>query len=169
MGIRERINSKRSVGRSIAIFALVWAVQMKYIWALHNLYDDLPGNYSVYVARLISMCGSLFFIWFFLPDGLKRFRVNLRGKKSGYFLGAIIGYFIVGYFQVRSYGLSIPSVLDGGVFALFIGLDEEFFDRGFVFALLEYWGVEIALFGSAVIFGAEHFLNYLYALIFLYK
>ena len=162
MGIRERIYSKRTVGRSIAIFALVWAVQMKYIWALHNLYDDLPGNYSVYVARLISMCGSLFFIWFFLPDGLKRFKVNLRGNRSGVFVGAMVAYFLTGYFEMRGQGLPISQIFDGGIFALFIGLDEEFFDRGFVFALLENWGVEIALFGSAVIFGAEHFSNYLY-------
>jgi membrane protease YdiL (CAAX protease family) len=56
----------------------------------------------------------------------------------------------------------ILQTFDALLFSLFIGLDEEFFNRVFVFGLLQRIGVEFAMAVSAVIFGMAHLTNYFY-------
>ena len=154
--------AKRSVARSFALFAFVYLLQFKLMRYLPIDKLNLPGNLDVYLYRSISVGISLFFIWLFIPQVLKRFRINLRDKTGLIIAVALVYYFVLGFVDHHGQGLSFWQIIDGGIFALFIGLDEEFFDRGFVFRLLERWGTELALFGSALIFGAEHFGNFLY-------
>jgi membrane protease YdiL (CAAX protease family) len=57
--------------------------------------------------------------------------------------------------------ISIIRITEAFVFSLFIGLDEESFDRGFVFGLLEKYGTWFPVLASSAIFGLEHFGNFL--------
>ena len=147
--------------RTLAVLILVFVIQYKVIWSLPILKWDLPGNLPVYLARLTSMASSLFFIWLFAPNALKRFRIGFKGKSSAVVLGALMAFLTIGYFSARNQNLAFLQLMDGAVFSLFIGLDEEFFDRGLIFGLLERHGTEFALAVSALIFGGEHFMNFL--------
>lgn len=51
------------------------------------------------------------------------------------------------------------QILQGLVFALFIGIDEEFFSRGFIYASLEGYGVLVASAISSIHFGLLHLGN----------
>ena len=51
------------------------------------------------------------------------------------------------------------QILQGLVFALFIGIDEEFFSRGFIYACLEGYGVLVATVISSIHFGLLHLGN----------
>ena len=99
-------------------------------------------------------------IWFFAPQALQRIRIKFSGVGTLKVVAVIIGYFLAGLLVTRNYELPFWVVIDGGIFALFIGLDEEIFDRGLIFGLFEKWGTEFALLTSSVIFGLQHITNF---------
>jgi membrane protease YdiL (CAAX protease family) len=62
-------------------------------------------------------------------------------------------------FHTNFHGHSAPSIFEGFIFSLSIGFAEEFFSRGFIFGILEKYGVWAAVIGSSIHFGALHIMN----------
>ena len=97
-------------------------------------------------------------IWYFYPQALVRFKVELSKK-------LLIGLLLVLFFTAGSIyhadyaHKSIFDVLIGFLFALGIGIDEDFFSRGLIFASLESYGIQVAAAISALHFGLLHFGN----------
>ena len=108
------------------------------------------------------MALSVLLIWIFAPNALNYFKVRIENYPKFYtaliFIGLALGSLVFGWFHQ----FPVLASLDAMLFSLFIGLDEEFFNRVFVFGLLERVGIEFAMAVSAVIFGAAHFTNYIY-------
>jgi membrane protease YdiL (CAAX protease family) len=101
-------------------------------------------------------------IWIFAPNALKLFRLKLGGYPP-YFTLMLFGALALGSLIYGGFNhFPILQSLDALLFSLFIGLDEEFFNRVFVFGLLQRIGVEFAMAVSAVIFGLAHLTNYFY-------
>lgn len=148
-----------------ALLAIVMGAQLINIYAISWLplfFDNSESNLPVYQYRLISMALSLLLIWIFAPNALRLFKFRIGKYPRTYtaliFIGLISGSLIYGHFQ----NISLLTSFDAIVFSLFIGLDEEFFNRAFVYGLLERAGMEFAMVASSVIFGLAHFTNYFY-------
>jgi len=56
----------------------------------------------------------------------------------------------------------IAEIFQSFIFALFIGIDEDFFSRGFIFGCLERYGIWLAAITSSVHFGLLHLGNIYY-------
>ena len=161
----KAIKAIRESQNRCALLAIVLGAQLLNIYAISWLplfFDNSESNLPVYQYRLISMALSLLLIWIFAPNALRFFRVRIGKYPRTYtaliFIGLILGSLIYGRFQ----NFSLLTSLDAIVFSLFIGLDEEFFNRAFVYGLLERVGMEFALVVSSVIFGLAHFTNFFY-------
>ena len=148
-----------------ALLAIVVGAQLINIYAISWLplfFDNSDSNLPVYQYRLLSMALSLLLIWFFAPNALRLFKFRIGKYPRTYtaliFTGLILGSLIYGHFQ----NFTLLTSLDAIVFSLFIGLDEEFFNRAFVYGLLERVGIEFAMIVSSVIFGLAHFTNFFY-------
>lgn len=160
MAYRARINSSRNKGRTAAIFLFVMVIEHWALWQLPIYEIDSTSNWPIYLARSVSAVLSILMIWFFAPQALQRIRIKFSGVGTLKVVAVIIGYFLAGLLVTRNYELPFWVVIDGGIFALFIGLDEEIFDRGLIFGLFEKWGTEFALLTSSVIFGLQHITNF---------
>ena len=147
------------------LLAIVISAQLVNIYAISWLpvsFEDSDSNLPVYVYRLISLALSLLLIWIFAPNALKYFKVRIGNYPKYYtamiFIGLALGSLVYGWFHHFPVLISLDAIL----FSVFIGLDEEFFNRVFVFGLLERVGAEFAMAVSAIIFGAAHLTNYFY-------
>lgn len=158
----ERI---RQTNSKLAIFALigfVYFLQFYGIWQLPFMDHDFPRPWNVYFARSVQTIISIFFIWLVAPKVFERFRFKFRPKTLR--IGIIFTIFASAP-NIYYFGVDFKDawdLLSGIVFAMAIGVDEEIYDRGFVFGSLERFGMEFALIISAVLFGLAHFPNYLY-------
>ena len=161
MGIRERLLITESKWRTAVVLFVVLAIQHRLLWQLPIFEIGLAGNTTVYIMRTISAACSVLLIWIFVPHAMERIKLRINRSTLPTIAGFAVVYFGVGYLQTHDCGLPLLAIIDGGIFAWFIGLDEELFGRGLIYGLLENRGREIALAGSAVIFGLEHFTNYL--------
>ena len=145
-----------------AILLAVHALQMFVIHKYTFTDWDPNSNLPVYVARLASMAFSVLAVWALVPEALVLFKLRI-GSRSKWF---VFGVFCSLTTSALIYGainhFPVLSSIDAIIFSLFIGLDEEFFDRVFTFGLMQRLGLEIALIGSAVIFGALHLTNFFY-------
>jgi membrane protease YdiL (CAAX protease family) len=161
MDIRGRLKITESKWRTAVVLFVVLTFQHRILWELPLFNIGLPGNMPVYIMRTISALSSVLLIWIFVPDAMDRLKLKINRTSLPQIAGVVAIYFGVGFFQTHGYGLSIAAVIEGGIFSWFIGLDEELFGRGLIYGLLENRGREKALVGSAVIFGLQHFTNYL--------
>jgi membrane protease YdiL (CAAX protease family) len=160
-----KLSAIRRTENRWALLAIVVAAQFLNIFAISWLplsFEDGDSNLPVYEYRLISLALSVLLIWIFAPNALKYFKVRIGNYPKFYtamiFIGLALGSLLFGWFH----HFSILQSLDAILFSLFIGLDEEFFNRVFVYGLLERVGMEFAMAVSAIIFGAAHFTNYFY-------
>ena len=148
-----------------AIGAILLAVHAMQMFVIHKytFFDwDPNSNLPVYVARLISMAFSVVAVWVLVPEALVLFKLRI-GSRSKWFVFGVFSSLISSALIFGALNhFPILSTIDAMIFSLFIGLDEEFFDRIFTFGLMQRLGLEIALFGSAVIFGALHLTNFFY-------
>jgi membrane protease YdiL (CAAX protease family) len=118
----------------------------------------LPGYWIGIIYRGCSGLVWLAAIWYFYPQALVRFKVKLSKR-------LLIGLLLVLFFTSGSIyhadyaHKSIFDVLIGFLFALGIGIDEDFFSRGLIFASLESYGIQVAAAISALHFGLLHFGN----------
>lgn len=159
------LNWFRETQSKLAIFALiglVYLTQFFGVWRIifNNL--DLPRPYDVYVVRSVNVAISIFFIWLVAPHVLQRLTFKFRARILPF---AIIFTLIAGLPNIFHFGVeyqNLSHLVQGVLFAMAIGLDEEINDRGFIFGALERFGTEFALTVSALIFGLAHFPNYLF-------
>jgi membrane protease YdiL (CAAX protease family) len=121
-------------------------------------YLPLPGYWIGIIYRTFSGLVWLAAIWFFYPQNLSRFKIVLSKRLPIGLL--IVLFFTVGPIYHADYAhKSIFDVVVGFLFALGIGLDEDFFSRGLIFGAFESYGIQIAAIISAVHFGLLHFGN----------
>ena len=160
-----KLSAIRRTENRWALLAIVIAAQFMNIYAISWLplsFENSDSNLPVYEYRLISLALSVLLIWIFAPNALKYFKVRIGNYPKFYtgmiFVGLTLGSLVFGWFH----HFPVLASLDALMFSLLIGLDEEFFNRVFVFGLLERVGLEFAMTVSAVIFGAAHFTNYFY-------
>ena len=118
----------------------------------------LPGYWIGIIYRTFSGLVWLAAIWHFCPLALSRFKVTLSKRLL---IGSLIVlFFTVGSIYHADYAhKSICDVVVGFLFALGIGLDEDFFSRGLIFAAFESDGIQIAAIVSTMHFGLLHFGN----------
>ena len=118
----------------------------------------LPGYWIGIIYRTFSGLVWLAAIWYFYPLALNRFKFHLSKRLPVGLL--IVLFFTVGPIYHADYAhKSIFDVVVGFLFALGIGLDEDFFSRGLIFGAFESYGIQIAAIVSAVHFGLLHFGN----------
>jgi membrane protease YdiL (CAAX protease family) len=118
----------------------------------------LPGYLIGIIYRTFSGLVWLAAIWFFYPQNLSRFKIVLSKRLPIGLL--IVLFFTVGPIYHSDYAhKSIFDVVVGFLFALGIGVDEDFFSRGLIFGAFESYGIQIAAIVSAVHFGLLHFGN----------
>ena len=117
-----------------------------------------PGYWIGIIYRTFSALVWLAAIWYFYPQALTRFKLHLSKRLP---IGLLIVLFLtVGPIYHADYARkSIFDVVVGFLFALGIGLDEDFFSRGLIFGAFESYGIQIAAIVSAVHFGLLHFGN----------
>ena len=161
MGIRGRLKITESKWRTAVVLFAVLAFQHRILWELPLFNIGLPGNMPVYIMRTISALASILLIWIFVPDAMERVKVKVSWRSFFIVVAIFAGYFALGYYKLIDQSLPFWVIIEGGIFSWFIGLDEELFGRGLIYGLLENRGREIALTGSAAIFGLQHFTNYL--------
>jgi Type II CAAX prenyl endopeptidase Rce1-like len=97
-------------------------------------------------------------IWYFYPQALYRVKVQLNSRLL---IGTLIPLFFVAgpIFHANYAHKFIFELVVRFIFALGIGLDEDFFSRGLIFGAFESNGIQIAAIVSAVHFGLLHFGN----------
>jgi len=114
------------------------------------------------IARSCSALLSLVLIRLFCPSALKR--LGWGGKPKNLLISIVIVAYLMGsaLWQNNYRGASAAQIIESFIFALFIGIDEDFFSRGFIFGGLERYGVWLAAVISSVHFGLLHLPNIVY-------
>ena len=136
MGNRGRLFITESKWRTALVIFGVLAIQHKLLWELPLFEIGLPGNMPVYIMRTISALSSILLIWIFVPDAMERVKVKVSWRSLFTVVAIFAGYFALGYFKLIGENLPFWVIIEGGIFAWFIGLDEELFGRGLIFGLL---------------------------------
>ena len=163
--VHMKLSEIRQTRNPWAIAGILIAAQLVQIYVISWLpiFDwDSQSNWPVYQYRMISMAFSVALVWLFVPNALRMFRFRVGGYPKIFTTGIFLALFAASliYGAIQSY--PVLATLDAAIFSIFIGLDEEFFNRVFVFGILQRFGFEIALTISALIFGAAHFTNFIY-------
>jgi len=112
--------------------------------------------WRVIAERSTSTLIAVGFIRLFFPMALSRLKFKITAKK---FLisSLVIAYLILpSLFGSGFASFSVPQILEGLIFALFIGIDEEAFSRGLIYSIFESYGVWIAAAVSSIHFGLLH-------------
>jgi len=105
---------------------------------------------------------SILMIIVFCPRALNRFSFTIP-KNRRWVTALIFSICALPMFlSLNISGNSFATIIEGLVFSLFIGIDEELFDRGFIFGKIETKSIWIAAWFSSLQFGAIHFLNFAY-------
>lgn len=155
----------RQTQNKFAVLGLVAFALTFQFWVIDSLPIfkwDLPNDLKVYIIRTISVGASLLFIWAVAPRALSRFRVRINFFKITFFVVVCAAMVAITIIRDGVTDVSILGWLNALLFSLFIGLDEETFDRGLIFGIIERFGQESALVISSVIFGASHITNFFY-------
>jgi membrane protease YdiL (CAAX protease family) len=124
-------------------------------------FEKLPLStfWWVITARTASSLLSLVAIGIFCPSVLSRFKFSGKPKRLLISLGIVLFLVAPTLFRTDYRGAGVAEIAESFIFALFIGIDEDFFSRGFIFGALERYGVWLAALLSSVNFGLLHFQN----------
>jgi len=112
--------------------------------------------WRVIAERSTSTLIAVGLIRLFFPMSLSRLKFKLTAKKF------LISSLVIAYLVLPSLfgsgfaSFSVPQILEGLIFALFIGIDEEAFSRGLIYSIFESYGVWIAAAVSSIHFGLLH-------------
>ena len=141
---------------------LVTTLTLVNIWLVDWIpFDKLPISqfWQVLVLRIFMSSISIAAMTTWFPGSIQRLRVRWESKK--FFVGLGIIAFLIGPSLSPSQflGFGLPQIVQGFIFALFIGVDEELFSRGIVFAALEEYGIYFAAVISSIHFGLLHLTN----------
>ncbi len=115
--------------------------------------------WQVLIIRAIMTTLALLAMKLFYPNSLRRLTQEPSFLRFCIAIG-LIAYLVLPTLissNISSYGPI--HIAEGIIFALFIGINEEFFSRGFIYAALERYGVAVASIISSLHFGLLHFGN----------
>jgi membrane protease YdiL (CAAX protease family) len=118
--------------------------------------------WTVISERIISISSSLLLIRIFSPTSFSRFGFGIARERRLWTTVFFVLLIFPALVNLQLRGNSPLDIFNGFLFALFIGIDEEAFDRGFVFGLLEKNGLWVASIFSSFQFGILHFGNYIW-------
>ena len=118
--------------------------------------------WNVIIERTFSILCSITLVWFFCPKALRFFNLKIISGRRSVTIFVSLFICLPPIFQLNTHGTSVVTFAQSYIFALFIGLDEEIFDRGFVFGLFNYSSNFITASISSFLFGIEHFGNFLW-------
>ena len=124
-------------------------------------FDKLPVSHFwwIIIARSASVLVSLIAIRIFCPAVLPRFGFGNKTKQLLISLGIVLFLMGPALWHTNYRHAGIAQIFESFVFALFIGIDEDFFSRGFMFGALERYGIWFAAIASSVHFGLLHLGN----------
>lgn len=132
------------------------------IWGLswipfHRLH--LTAFWGAILFRGCATLVSLLLIRLICPGALRRFGWGGRPKELG--ISLLIVAVLVGpmLMQTDYHGAGIGAIIESFIFALCIGIDEDFFSRGFMYGALERYGIWFAAILSSLQFGLSHLGN----------
>ena len=121
-------------------------------------FEKLPLStfWWVIIARSCSSILSLIAIRIFCPNVFSRFGLGNKPKQLLISLGVVLLLMGPSLLQIDYRGVGSAQIFESFVFALFIGIDEDLFSRGFAFGVIERYGVWIAAILSSLQFGLLH-------------
>ena len=150
---------------SVKTSALFLAATWVSIWGVSYIpLDKLPFGHYWDALIYHAMCALLWLLIIRLFTPSVKSRLTLRMSRKRLIAACIvIAFFVTPNFRGASWaGNSLVNILSALLFALFIGLNEDLFSRGFIYGLLERYGVAVASVIQAIHFGALHFTNYVW-------
>ena len=117
---------------------------------------------SAILDRAITTLLIILAIRFFHPSAMTRLKMTFDKKRL--ITGALLILYFTGFdlLNIPYWEFQVTEVLLGIGFALSIGLVEEMFSRGFIFANLEKYGIQFATIISSIHFGLLHLGNFLW-------
>ena len=120
--------------------------------------DKLPISnfWRVILARCLTTLLALIGMKILYPKSLRRVRYVTNRKRLLIGLGVVTFLTLPGLMRSPVTSFHASQILEGLIFARFIGVDEEFFSRGFIYACVEGYGVLVATVISSIHFGLLH-------------
>ena len=132
------------------------------IWGLEWVpFHKLPVTpfWEALIVRGTQALLSLIMIRLFCPGALRRFRWGGRPKELLISLGVVVFLVSSPILHINFHHVGFGAILEAFIFSLFIGIDEDFFSRGFMYGALEKYGLWFAAIVSSVQFGLLHLGN----------
>lgn len=126
--------------------------------------NQLPLSHfwQVILIRTIMTIIIILAMRWIYPGSLQRVLHQPTFKKKVIALGIIAYLTIPPLLSARYHTVSILHIVGSFVFALFIGIHEEFFSRGLIFASLHKYGLTTAAVLSSIHFGVLHLGNFIW-------
>ena len=153
-----RLREMRAAGVLIAfILLLLWDTYGLDPIPFGQIFGDTPWAGISY--HVLSALGSIFFIWVFCPQALRRITHRPTRKHALVGAGVVVVIACQFFSEVAIPGFSIWMVTKAILFCLSIGLGEEFFSRGLIYGLFERFDWRWAIGISSLEFGLSHFTN----------
>jgi len=115
--------------------------------------------WQVITARTLTTLLSLIAMKVFFPKSMSRVKTRISTMRLLVGIGVVSYLALPPLLSSHVFSFTAPKIFEGLIFALFIGIDEEFFNRGFIYASLEGYGVLVASVISSVHFGLLHLGN----------
>lgn len=115
--------------------------------------------WRVILDRSLTTILALIAMKVLYPHSLRRAKAKVSAKRLLIGLGIVCYLALPSLIHSQISSFRASQILEGLVFALFIGIDEEFFSRGFIYSSLEGYGVIAATIVSSVHFGLLHLGN----------
>jgi membrane protease YdiL (CAAX protease family) len=155
-------NMKLSSGDLIRVLLILVGGTAINIWGLnwiplHKL--PLSPFWATIFFRACSSALSLLLIRIFCPAALPKFGWGHKPKQLLIALGIVLFLMGSALFRIDYRHTGFTDITMSFIFALFIGIDEDFFSRGFIYGSLERYGMWFAAIVSSVHFGLLHLGN----------
>jgi len=132
------------------------------IWGLNWVpFHKLPVSpfWGTIIYRACSTLLSFIAIRIFCPTALPKFGWGRKPKQLMIALGIVLFLLGPALFHIDYRNTGFTDITMSFIFALFIGIDEDFFSRGFIYGSLERYGVWFAAIVSSFHFGLLHLGN----------
>lgn len=146
----------------IRVLLIIMGGTIVNIWGLnwipfHKLH--LSPFWGPIFYRACSSLLSLLAIRIFCPAALPKFGWGHKPKQLLIALGIVLVLMGPALLHINYQQSGFTDTTMNFIFALFIGIDEDFFSRGFIFGSLERYGVWFAVLVSSIHFGLLHLSN----------